>query len=114
MVTRYYICDNCGNKFILQQKLHDPIKKKCQICGKYELYQDLTGQHTFVYGEPTNLGHLAERNTQKMGKYELEAKRGPAKTKPTTWYNTEGSDLKKELSNLDTAEKKHNYIMKGE
>ena len=60
---------------VVKQNMHDPLKKKCPECGKLKLYQDLTGQHTFVYQECKTLGHQAERNTERMGKYELESKR---------------------------------------
>jgi hypothetical protein len=97
--------------------IHDPLKKKCPECGKYELYQDLTGQHTFIYQEPKTLGHLAERNTERAGKYELEKARSEMRQKPEpnkTWYNKEGKNLAKELSGLNTPEKKKKYIFTGE
>ena len=96
--------------------MHDPLLQKCPECGKMELYQDLTGQHTFVYQDPKTLGHLAERNTARAGGYELESIRKPNKKKtkpPVPWYNNEGKDLKKSLSHLDTPEKKQNYIFHG-
>jgi len=118
-MNRYYICDNCDYHWIVEQKMADPLKKKCPECGKMKLYQDLTGQHTFVYQEPKTLGHLAERNNKKFGKYTLEEKRnehGAAKRlkkKRKPWYNKEGKDLTQELSSLNTPEKKHKYIMDG-
>lgn len=121
MVTRYYICDACGHHMVVEHdSIHEPLKKKCPECKKLKLYQDLTGQHAFVYQEPKTLGHLAERNTERMGKYDLEMRRkkdeerNKLKKKPSTWYNKEGKDLKKELSHLTTREKKHKYIMEGE
>lgn len=117
MVTRYYICDECDYHFVTEQKIHAPLKKKCPECGKKKLYQDLTGQHSFVYQEPKTLGHLAERNTERAGKYELEAERAKHKKiksegKPK-WYNPDKVDLTKALGDL-TPEKQADYIMKGE
>jgi hypothetical protein len=64
------------------------------------------------------LGHLAERNSEKMGKYLLEDKRAKhkkvKKDGAATWYNADKKDLTKDLSHLDTVEKKQNYIMGGE
>jgi hypothetical protein len=95
------------------------LKKKCPECGKYKLYQDLTGQHTFVYQDCKTLGHQADRNTERMGKYELEAKRedhGKAKKlkqkKKKPWYNPDGKDLTKELSHLNTKDKQKKYLQK--
>jgi hypothetical protein len=79
-----------------------------------ELYQDLTGQHTFVYQDPKTVGHLGERNTARAGNYELESAQSKMKTrkkKYKPWYNPDGKDLKTELSNLDSVDKKQNYIM---
>ena len=120
MITRYYICDACDHHMVVEHKNMDsPLKRKCPECGKKELYQDLTGQHTFVYQDPKTLGHQAQRNTERMGKYDLEMRRkkdeerNKLKKKPSTWYNKEGTNLKKELSHLNTPEKKHKYIMEG-
>jgi hypothetical protein len=101
---------------IVEQQLHDRLKKRCPNCRKYKLYQDLQGQHTFVYQEPKTLGHQAERNTERMSKYELEQKRSKEKKlkkRPQPWYNTEGKQLNKELSDLDTVDKQRKYIMEG-
>lgn len=117
MINRYYICDECDHSFVVKQNLHDPLKKKCPNCGKHKLYQDLTGQHTFVYQECKTLGHQAERNTERMGKYDLEERRRKdkfnKKKKKPTWYNPEGKSLEKELKNINTPEKQHKYIMEG-
>lgn len=117
-INRYYICDACDYHFEVEQDRDAPLKKKCPECGKHELYQDLTGQHAFIYQEPKTVGHLAERNTERAGKYELESARSKhrkvKKEKPKTWYNPDGQDLKKDLSDLNTVQKKQKYIMTGE
>jgi len=102
------------------RSMNDPLKKKCPECGKHKLYQDLTGQHSFVYQDCKTLGHQAQRNTERMGKYDLEMRRQrdskveqAKKRSKKTWYNPEGQDLKKELSELKTAKAKHKYIMEG-
>jgi hypothetical protein len=100
--------------------MDDPLKKKCPECKKMQLYQDLSGQHSFVYQDCKTLGHQAERNTERMGKYDLEMRRKrdskveqAKKRSKKSWYNPDGQDLKKDLSHLDSAEKKHKYIMEG-
>lgn len=120
MITRYYICDNCDHHMVVEQNMHDKLKKKCPECGKMKLYQDLTGQHSFVYQECKTLGHQAQRNTDRMGKYDLEERRRRdskveqmKKRSKKSWYNPEGQDLKKDLSHLTTAADKHKYIMEG-
>lgn len=117
-INRYYICDACDHHFMISQERDEPLKKRCPACKKNKLYQDLTGQHTMVYQEPKTLGHLAERNTERAGKYELEnARNKPNKIKKSgkpTWYNPDAQNLPKTLSDLDTVKKKQKYIMTGE
>lgn len=125
MISRYYICDNCNYELVILQELHDETRlKKCPECGKHKLYQDLTGQHAFVYQDPKTLGHLASRRTERAGKYELEnehlrqkrAKEAPkilklkkaglipydAEELPSnkTLINPEGENLTKKLSKI--------------
>lgn len=141
MVNRYYVCDACDYAFVVQQELHDETRlKKCPSCGKHKLYQDLTGQHTFVYGEPKTLHHQAARNTERAGRYQLESEQQKIKRAnqaaalskakkaglvPETaeelppvknpWYNPEGKDLTKELKGVLTSkEKMKKYILDGE
>jgi len=126
MVNRYYVCDECDHSFMVEQKMDAHLKKKCPECGERKLYQDLSGQHTFVYQDCKTLGHQAQRNTDRMGKLDLEMRRERdskvAKAKQrskSTWYNKDGSDLKNELARLGegdrdaVAAKKHKYIMEG-
>lgn len=118
-MNRYYICDKCDHHLVVEQPMNEALKKKCPECGKFKLYQDLTGQHSFVYQDPKTLGHQAERNTERMGKYDLEMRRNEhsqaqrLKKKNKPWYNKEGQDLTQDLSHLTTADKKHKYIMEG-
>ena len=120
MITRYYICDNCDHHMVVEQPMDEPLKKKCPECKKHKLYQDLSGQHSFVYQDPKTLGHLASRNTKRMGKYDLEMRRkkdeerNKLKKRKPKWYNKEGENLPQKLSHLTTPEKKHRYIMEGE
>jgi hypothetical protein len=100
--------------------MHAGLKRKCPECGKNELYQDLSGQSSFVYQEPETLGHQARRNTERMGTYEREEKQHSddntskiKKYENKTWYNPDGKDLKNELKHLKTREQKHKYIMEG-
>lgn len=140
VINRYYICDACGHSMVVRQELHDEKRlKKCPACKKNKLYQDLTGQHTFVYSEPKTVGHLADRNSERAGKYELEDKRRELKRsfdKPkleklkkagivkesaeelpevkNPWFNPEGKNLSKELKPiLDNPKKIKKYIKDG-
>lgn len=76
-INRGYICDNekCNHYFEIVQERDEPLLKRCPKCRKHKLYQDLSGQHISIIGEPKTLIHQADRNTKNFGKYELEDKR---------------------------------------
>lgn len=71
MVTRGYICDDCDYTFEVEQPLHEEKLKICPSCKASSLYQDLRGQYHSMINTNT-IGQLAERNTKKMGQYELQ------------------------------------------
>ena len=72
----------------------------------------------FVKGEATTLGQLADRNTSKMGKYELEKnnndqKKGDIKSsKPKEWWQKGGDATAKEINKM-SEKQKSDYIRKG-
>lgn len=113
-VQRYYICDKeeCGYTFDLPQKTDEKRLKKCPKCKKMSLYQDLSGAYFAITKEPTTVGHLADRNTKKMGKYELESKRMKDGLDEQVQKREKRQKLKK-LSSF-TKEQKIKYIQDGE
>uniref|UniRef100_A0A6M3IJG8 Uncharacterized protein n=1 Tax=viral metagenome TaxID=1070528 RepID=A0A6M3IJG8_9ZZZZ len=133
MITRHYICDNCSYSFIIQQSIHDGIKRRCPECYKMKLYQDLTGQIHFVKKDATTIGQQMEHNSKQMGKFgveeatrqdkekfeqkkleQLQKKDPRIKSLKKPWYNTEGKNLTKELKDIDSNEKATKYILEGE
>lgn len=74
-INRGYICDACDYYFEIVQERDETLLKRCPKCRKHKLYQDLSGQHAIIIGEPTTLIHQADRNTKNFGKYELEDKK---------------------------------------
>lgn len=133
---RAYECEGCNETFseIVQRK-DKSRRKKCPICKQFSLEQLLFAPTGFVSQDAKTLGQQAERNTKKMGRYELEAKRHKHKqdakaakkealaqslpkgmsipdvpeTSPTF-----GKDLDKrrKIANM-TPKQKHDYIMTG-
>jgi putative FmdB family regulatory protein len=79
-----YGCNHCGFLWDdVVQSINDSPKKKCPKCNKMTLERLISGGlQPFVRGEATTLGQLAEQNTKKMGRYELQEKR--AKNKEDT------------------------------
>ena len=76
MITYEYECGDCDNKLEIGQSIKDKPISLCDKCGNYTLSRVISGGITpIVKQEPKTLGQLADRNTKKMGKYELQEKR---------------------------------------
>lgn len=76
------VCSHCDNKWelYLPIKEFDKIGKKisCPQCKKRKTVSvslENVEIHTFVYQDPKTVGHQAARNTERMGKYELESRK---------------------------------------
>ena len=104
-----YLCSGCEHRFTITQSMKDSKKKKCPECGKHKLERVLGSPHIFVRGEPQTLGHLAERNTKKLGRCELDDRKERDKVdekKPGK------KKLHRELRGM-TEEQRKRYIEKG-
>ena len=67
----------------------------------------------FVRGEPQTIGHWAERNTEKMGRYELGDKRGKQdEANNKVAKSKSDSATKKDIRKM-TPDQKQRYIEKG-
>ena len=76
MPTYDYLCNECGCEFEQAHGFHDE-PSPCESCGSPDIKKVINqAPMGFVKGGVTTLGHLAERNTSKMGRYELGDKRG--------------------------------------
>lgn len=102
-----YRCVDCGD-FEDFQKISDPDWAKCPNCGKKS--EKLLSASS-IKGDPTTIGALADKNTNKMGKYELEDRRIKeghiAKQNKKTEY-----DRVRKLANM-TPKEKRDYIVEG-
>lgn len=68
-----YECKECGSKIIdIYQSIHSEALTRCDSCGTNSLERIIFCPYVSVKGEPTTIGHLAERNSQKMGKSKVE------------------------------------------
>jgi predicted nucleic acid-binding Zn ribbon protein len=56
------------------QEIKEKPLKKCSSCKKHKLERVIFAPHVFVRGEATTLGQLAERNSEKMGKSQVQEK----------------------------------------
>jgi len=74
--TYEYECKECGHRLEERQSFSDTPLLDCPECHLLGLERIISGGlGSFMQKDPTTLGHQADRNTQKMGKYELQEKR---------------------------------------
>jgi hypothetical protein len=72
----------------------------CEKCGNAEIFRDYQEDNMVVsYHDVTTIGQLAERNTKKMGKYELE-----------TRMKNDNMDLHKENNEISARRRKINKM----
>ena len=108
MPTYDYLCNECGCEFEQAHGFHDE-PSPCESCGSPDIKKVINqAPMGFVKGGVTTLGHLAERNTSKMGRYELGDKRGQQED----WWQKSGDATKKEISKMSDKQKS-DYIFKG-
>jgi len=75
MPTYDFECEKCAYYTEIKQGFEDPSTHTCPHCNEPTLIKVyINAPAMFVRGEPTTIGHLADRNTKKMGKYELQEK----------------------------------------
>ena len=118
MPTYEYQCEECDHNFEIVKMISDPHESMCPKCKKLTLYQVISPSTVFIKGEATTVGQLADRNTKKMGKYELGDKRGRQEEgnlknkKEKGWVEKSGSATKAEINKM-TKKQKANYIRDG-
>ena len=114
MPTYEYACSGCGHSFEIVQPMKDKTKRKCPSCKKTKLKRVIGTPMVFIRGEPQTVGHQAERNTEKMGRYELGDKEGERKESSKKEQTSLGSGpaSSRQIRKM-TSEQKKKYIEKG-
>ena len=114
MPTYEYACSGCGHSFEIVQPMKDKTKRKCPSCKKTKLKRVIGTPMVFIKGEPQTVGHQAERNTEKMGRYELGDKEGKRKESSKKEQSSLGSGpaSPRQIRKM-TSEQKKKHIEKG-
>ena len=122
MPTYQYKCNNCDHYFEIVQSMKDKKKRKCPECKKLKLQRLLGQPMIFVKGDPSTIGHWAERNTENMGRYEIGDKSGQQEeakekvknqsSKEKPWYKKHQTASNSEVSKM-SEEQKTRYIKDG-
>ena len=101
-----YVCSNCQHEI---ENVHQSIKDKplikCEQCN----YRTLERIIYFVRREATTIGQLSDRNTKKMGKYELESRQQDDNMKKE---RSGKQELHKKINSMDETQKRK-WIMEG-
>jgi putative FmdB family regulatory protein len=74
MPTYHYQCQHCSHQFLIQRSIKEEMLTLCPSCQTNSL-QTVFYAVQVIDAEPKTLGALAERNTDRMGVYELQEKR---------------------------------------
>ena len=117
-MPRYsFTCEKCGHnqeKFWLISEYDNNLKScKCEKCKSRKIYRNYQSDN--MYGsvrEVKTVGQLAERNTKKMGRYELENRLKEDKIPEEIEKRNKRQKLNK-LAKMNDKQKTK-YIMEGE
>ena len=113
MPTYDYECSNCGNKLEdIYQKITDNPLKKCSNCNKNTLERVIFAPHVYVRGEATTIGQLAERNSAKMGKLQVQEKTLKDKDSKKTALKEAKKEMHSKINKMNEAQKTR-YIDNG-
>ncbi len=113
MPTYDYECSECGYYKEVFQKFSEKPLVKCPECKKHKFRRViLNAPHISVKGEPTTVQHLADRNTQKLGNYELQDKM-QADNMDKVKKDREVNQRRSKINKMSTAQKMK-FIEKGE
>jgi len=113
MPTYDYECSECGYYKEVFQKFSEKPLVKCPECKKHKFRRViLNAPHISVKGEPTTVQHLADRNTQKLGNYELQDKM-QADNMDKVKKDREVNQRRNKINKMSTAQKMK-FIEKGE
>lgn len=115
MPTYDFECEPCAYITEIKQGIDEPSVLTCPICEQETLKKVfISAPAMFVRGEPTTIGQLAERNTSKFGKYELEAKKECDKIQKAVSEEVKKKRQQHRAIQSMTPEQQVKYIKTGE
>jgi len=106
MPTYDFECEACAYYTEIRQGFNDPSEHICPHCGKPTLVKVFINPPTIsVRGEPKTIGQLADRNTEKMGTYELQDKNRTNNIHQENKEDVKRRDLNRKISRMTPTEK---------
>jgi putative FmdB family regulatory protein len=113
MPTYDFECEKCAYYTEIKQDIYAPSVHECPHCEEKSLRKIFINPPAmFVRGEPTTIRHQADRNTQNMGKYELEDKKNEHGITPDKEQISEKNTRRK--INAMTPQQQMKWIKEGD
>ena len=107
-------CEPCAYYTEIRQGMSEPSLLKCPVCGQKTLKKIfINAPSVFVRGEPTTIGQQADRNTSKMGTYELQDKENKDNPNKMTAEDKANRDRHQKIVSM-TPQQKTQWIKTGE
>lgn len=99
-------CESCAYYTEIKQSFDDPNTHNCPHCGKKTLVKVFINPPSImVRGEPSTIGQLADRNTKKMGKYEIEDKNKANGIKPENTVDKKRREINRRINSMTKTQK---------
>lgn len=95
MISYDYRCSNCEHEMLnVMQSIKDKPKVRCPSCKKHKLARVIKAPYGIVKGNITTIGQLADANTKKMGKEQVQIAEDKAKAESQKAHSihTDGAD----------------------
>lgn len=113
MPTYDFECEPCAFYTEIKQGFNDPSTHACPLCGKETLVKVFINPPAImVRGEPTTIAQLADSNTRKLGKYEIQDKNAQNKIHQKSAI-TEKRQLNRKINSM-TQQEKVKWIRDGD
>lgn len=107
-------CEPCAYYTEIRQGMGDPSVHDCPVCGQNTLKKVfINAPAIFVRGEPQTIGGLADRNTSKMGTYELQDKERKDRSNGLTEEQKAKRERHQKITSM-TPEQTTHWIKSGE
>ena len=102
-----YECAECGKFFsdVYQKYEEDPLTK-CESCGEESLQKIFAAPTFFVTQEAKTLGQVADRNSKKMGKREVQERELKAKEKNKSTMSEAKKELYGNINKMNDSQKR--------
>jgi len=106
-------CEPCAYYTEVRQGPEDPDTQSCPLCEKQTLKKIFINPPSIsVVGEPSTIGHLADRNTKKMGRYEIEDKNAESNVNQDK-EASKNKAMRRKINSM-TEEQKVKWIKEGD